>query len=64
VDKLKIEVLNDKKKEILKQLINVEFNAKLNKNSFSLNNKTIETLKQQLKIIDELIDEERKNIEK
>mgnify|MGYP001397344138 CR=1 FL=1 len=64
MDKLKIEVLNDKKKEILKQLINVEFNAKLNKNSFSLNNKTIETLKQQLKIIDELIDEERKNIEK
>lgn len=60
MDRLKLEVLQDKKKEILKQLVQQEFNIRLNKSVFVLNDKTLQMLKKQVEIIDEMINEELK----
>ena len=64
MDDLRLEVLNNKKKEILKQLVDFEFRAKLNKSSEILNNGTVKVIKQQLAAIDELISEYNTKIEK
>lgn len=60
MDRLKLEVLQDKKKEILKQLVQQEFNIRLNKSVFVLNDKTLQMLKKQVEIIDGMINEELK----
>lgn len=60
MDRLKLDVLQDKKKEILKQLVQQEFNIRLNKSVFVLNDKTLQMLKKQVEIIDEMINEELK----
>lgn len=64
MDALKLEVLKEKRKGIMKQIVDYEFNAKMNKTSELFNNKTVQALNYQLNIIDKMINEENTKIEK
>lgn len=64
MDKMKIEVMEEKKKEILRKIVQFEFDAKTNKNFEILNLKTLELLKSQLRTIEGMIDSNTRNMEK
>lgn len=64
MDTIKLSVLEDKKKDILKKIVDMEFNFKLNKSSELLNSKTISLYRHQLQIINSMIGEEDNKIEK
>lgn len=64
MDKMRLGLLEEKRKEILRAMIQFEFDAKSSRNYGTLNNKTLEHLQNQLKIIDTMISENGRVVEK